>query len=153
MDIAVMVQDDALTADYEDDLWYLANGLDAVFLGGLRLPDSNDDARFNVNEIVDRFAPTTTTADAWDIVPNNINVESNSVSYTDQTTGLTDMVGTLIPNALDTLDSPTDGDIANALIAREEVYKLTTLESATTGLATVQMNLTGSSERVYDPSP
>ncbi|MCP4541339.1 MAG: LamG domain-containing protein, partial [Chloroflexi bacterium] len=152
MDMAVIAQTDALTVDYENYLWHLSNNLLATFGEGRLIDDDNDDIgdrRFDFDEIITRFGGTSGTM--WDIPVNLIAVDS--VTYTNQITGLAGMFNTQIPNVLSTHYSgaATDDDVT-LLFAREESYKTTSLGSASVDDAVfgkLTLSLGGLTQQTY----
>ncbi|MEM7348838.1 MAG: hypothetical protein AAF485_31800, partial [Chloroflexota bacterium] len=145
MHVAVLAQNDALSVDYESDLWHISNGLQDAFVEGKQIDDDSDgqgDRRFDFTELTTRFGAGSGTE--WDIDLNNITL--NSQTYSDQTTGLRGVTLNQIPTLLDSVyGSPSVGDDATVLIAREEIYKSvslgnTEIDDTTTGHLSVSLN-------------
>ena len=128
-EMAVIAQNNALSQPYENYLWQLANGLSGTFGEGKRL--SEDGLRFDIDEIVNRFSPS--SPEVWGIPQGTFSMETavNSSSYNSQTSAMRALAETHIPNLLTTTYPGTaDGNLTTLLLAREETFKTTTLDNS-----------------------
>ena len=153
---ALITQDDLFSnnKDYADDLWALSYGLSASFGEGMRLSDGT---RFDIDEIEARFDPDdndSASGETWGLARSNFSVAT--YNYSDQVTGLDNLVDTDLLGILDNYNNnANEDDIATVLIAREEVYRSTSLGSDdvsvdTSGsVAVIEFSLTGLSEDTY----
>ncbi|MCP4543086.1 MAG: LamG domain-containing protein, partial [Chloroflexi bacterium] len=145
MQAAVIAQNDALSVPYEDSLWHLADGLQDAFLAPELVGGST---RFDIAEIETRFDDDSPTyadgaPERWDIPKSALDVTA-VYTYPDQTSGLNDMINSLIPGVLDTAyAAATADDRVTLLFAREESYKSTTLgdSEVTVGYGSLSVDL------------
>ncbi|MEM7345968.1 MAG: hypothetical protein AAF485_17145 [Chloroflexota bacterium] len=125
---AVVAQTDALTANYETELWQMVRNLQRSFIIG-DLVDTNN--RFTIEEMKTRFDKDTSTLPAndeklWEIDPSKIIVRDGSAA--DQTTALKNLQ-TTVPNLLTTAyGGASTNDVVNLLFAREDRTRSVSLE-------------------------
>ena len=130
VETAIVAQTDAASADYENYLWHLSNGLERVFIGsglvdGRRFDLAEIERRFDKDSGTDALAP-----ERWGIPKPMLDV--TVFSAPDPTIGWNDLVNNHVKSILAATygGAPTGTPQVTLLFAREETLKSTTLDDS-----------------------
>jgi hypothetical protein len=128
MDTAVIAQTDAGSADYENYLWHLSNGLESAFIGAGLV----DGERFDIGDIESRFDNDSTTGSQspqrWGIPKAKLDV--SLFSEPDPTLGWNDLVNNQVQGILSANYGTQANTPVNLLFAREETIKSLSLDDS-----------------------
>ncbi|MEM7128456.1 MAG: LamG-like jellyroll fold domain-containing protein [Chloroflexota bacterium] len=118
LQVAMIADDDALTAPYERDLWRLADGLQRTFIEPKVLSDGS---RFGLDTIVARFADGSAASqtERWNVPANALTTWSQS--YANAMVGTDDILENQLGTFLrGTFSAAANGDAVTILTLREE---------------------------------
>ncbi|MCB0194085.1 MAG: LamG domain-containing protein, partial [Anaerolineae bacterium] len=117
MEAAIIAQNEAAIADYENYLWVLSHHLQDTFLAAGLVGGS----RFDIAEIERRFE-TGSETERWGIPAAALDV--TTLSYPDQISGFGDLLSEQIPTVLaNTYPGAAVNRQVSLLVAREESYR------------------------------